>query len=62
MSQVTIYAAGVMTELQGVMTELQGSAIPFGCICSYTWATHRPGVVRNGALMSCPADHTEVDK
>jgi len=36
--------------------------IPRGCICSYTWAVHRPGIVRNGPVASCPADHSEVDK
>lgn len=46
----------------GTVTEFQGQAIPLGCICSYTWASHRPGIIRNGALDSCPADHSEVDR
>jgi hypothetical protein len=55
MSQVTLDGAN------GVVIEVQGQAIPPGCICSYTWASHRPGIVRNGPLASCPADHGEVD-
>ena len=35
--------------------------IPFGCICSYTWAALPGRLARNGALASCPADHSEVD-
>jgi hypothetical protein len=36
--------------------------IPAGCICSYTWHWTGDGrAVRNGALMSCPADHSAVD-
>jgi hypothetical protein len=36
--------------------------IPFGCICSYTWSGFTPGaLVRNGAVLRCPADHHQVD-
>jgi hypothetical protein len=44
-----------------VMTKTPPS-IPAGCICSYTWHSACDGrIVRNGALASCPADHSEVD-
>jgi len=34
--------------------------IPFGCLCSYT--TDMDGCpVRNGAVLACPADHTDID-
>jgi len=37
------------------------ASIPLGCICSYTWSVLPGHLVRNGALTSCPADHTAVD-
>ena len=37
--------------------------IPLGCICSYTWHPACDGrIVRNGALLSCRADHSLVDE
>jgi hypothetical protein len=55
MTSITIGASGAVTEFQG-------SAIPLGCICSYTWDLAVPGrIVRNGAVLSCPADHSLVD-
>ena len=35
--------------------------IPFGCICAYTWSPMPGRQVRNGAILSCAADHTAVD-
>jgi hypothetical protein len=46
---------------QDVTVTVAPPPIPFGCICSYTWRCDGPGVVRNGALASCSADHSAVD-
>ena len=37
-------------------------SIPPGCICAYTWHPAADGrLMRNGAVLNCPADHAAVD-
>jgi hypothetical protein len=44
----------------GVIATEASPAIPLGCICSYTWGAFGTSV-RNGAMKSCPADHSAID-
>lgn len=45
----------------GITVTKAPPGIPAGCICAYTWGGLPGRIVRNGALASCPADHSEVD-
>lgn len=54
-----------LTHSSGITVTKAPPPIPMGCICAYTWGFGLDGppgrLVRNGALASCPADHSEVD-